>query len=78
MVPKWLYEGHDDFSFKRKGQSSYYLPVSRCKNARVTTLYTAPKVRPPDAATANLKVGAVELPDYAEALPRLRPGSRRH
>jgi 2',3'-cyclic-nucleotide 2'-phosphodiesterase (5'-nucleotidase family) len=69
-IPKWLYDGHDGYNFKDKVK--FLLPA--CPDARTlvyNALYSAKLKATPDAATVNLKLGAVELPEYVKALPKI-------
>ncbi|HSE19436.1 MAG TPA: 5'-nucleotidase C-terminal domain-containing protein [Pyrinomonadaceae bacterium] len=70
-VPRWLYEGNDGYAFKDKVK--FLLPA--CPDARVlvyNALQGVTAQTKPDAITVNLKVGAVELPEYAKAtIPKI-------
>ena len=65
-VPRWLYEGNDGYAFKDKVK--FLLPA--CPDARAlvyNALQGTTAETKPDAVASNLKVGAVELPEYANA-----------
>jgi 2',3'-cyclic-nucleotide 2'-phosphodiesterase (5'-nucleotidase family) len=70
-IPRWLYEGNDGYAFKEKVK--FFLPG--CPDARAlvyNALQGAMAESKRDTINAKLKVGAVELPDYAKgSIPKM-------